>query len=135
MISKELLEEVLGERYISKLVDWFEVFDNTLSTYYDCGKYDEQGRPTGLGMEINIYELTHLCKEWAIRKEYQVSSGFGDEPAYRKANEKCYARLMWKNEQHEESDMYFITETEPEATFLACEWILKQEMDTKNERD
>ena len=98
MISKELLEEVLGERYIPRL-----------------------------GMEINTYELAHMCKEWAIRKEYQILSGFADRPAYRKANEKCYARLMWKNKQHEDSDMYFITETEPEATFLACEWILEND--------
>ena len=73
MISKELLSEVLGDEYKDRLVDWFQVEDNYLRTYYDCGKYDLQGRPTGLGIEINIYELAYKCKEWAFNNGYYLN--------------------------------------------------------------
>ena len=74
MISKELLSEVLGDEYKDRLVDWFQVEDNYLRTYYDCGKYDLQGRPTGLGIEINIHELAYLCKEWAYKQGFLIGS-------------------------------------------------------------
>ena len=74
-MSKELLIEVLGSEYKQRLVDWFQIEDdNFLRTYYDCGSYDDKGRPTGLGLEINIYEFAFKCKEWALSKGYFIYS-------------------------------------------------------------
>ena len=74
-ISKELLIEILGSEYKQRLVDWFQIEDdNFLRTYYDCGSYDDKGRPTGLGLEINIYEFAFKCKEWALKQGYFIYS-------------------------------------------------------------
>ena len=74
-ISKELLIEVLGSEYKQRLVDWFQIEDdNFLRTYYDCGSYDDKGRPTGLGLEINIYEFAFKCKDWALTNGYFIYS-------------------------------------------------------------
>lgn len=123
MISSELLEVVLGNDYKPRLFDWFEVEDNTLTSYYDCGKFDELGRPTGLGYEINIHELAHKCKEWANTKGYWVHS------------HGCWTL---NGDKYIESGSAFISlnsdipnelfriklDTEPEAIFKACQWIL-----------
>ena len=127
-ISKDLLSEVLGDDYNDRLVDWFQIEDNYLKTYYDCGRYDYKGRPTGLGIEINIYELAHKCKEWTMNKEYQIISGLSDEPAHRKQDEKAYAKVLWYegDDVHREyKDMYFMANTEVEAVIKASEYIFK----------
>ena len=119
--SKELLNEVLGDEYNDRLVDWLQIEDNYLRTYYDCGRYDSKGRPTGLGIEINIYELAHRCKEWALLKGYYFSIysfnfSFNTEQEHKVrlllGNEVVY----WGNDSCEE--------TEPEAIFKACQWII-----------
>ena len=81
-ISKELLIEVLGSEYNQRLVDWFQIEDdNFLRTYYDCGSYDDKGRPTGLGLEINIYEFIHLnLKQWANFKNVFNMIDWSGEP-------------------------------------------------------
>lgn len=115
--SKELLSEVLDQDYNDRLVDWFQIEDdNYLRTYYDCGKFDEQGRPTGLGIEINIYELAHKCKEWALKNEHNLLSYLSDRNGIQESFVQLY---NYKT---------FITtiraDTEPEAIFQACQWIL-----------
>ena len=111
-ISKELLIEVLGSEYKQRLVDWFQIEDdNFLRTYYDCGSYDDKGRPTGLGLEINIYEFAFMCKEWVNKQEYWANSGY-DNKYY------CMLRDMPDNQ-------WFYADTEVEAIFKACEWLLE----------
>ena len=108
MISKELLDEVLKEKVlfigsINKSILNYEVYSD-----FTCDK-------VAYG-EINIYELAHKCKEWAFNKGgIDITSGkrlgldgweclvfFGVIPC------DCY-----------EAD------TEPEAIFKACQWILE----------
>lgn len=116
MISKELLSEVLDKDYDDRFVDWFQIEDdNYLRTYYDCGNYDELGRPTGLSLEINIYELTHKCKEWALTKGYILES-WTTKPAHSGVEAYCKSSNI---------DRFpFQADTEPEAVFRACEYIL-----------
>ena len=58
LISKELLSKVLN-RNILKI----KIFSNCVGYFYD-EKYDE----------INIFELAHKCKEWALNKNYEIWS-------------------------------------------------------------
>lgn len=120
-ISKELLSEVLGDEYNDRLVDWFQIEDNYLRTYYDCGRYDYKGRPTGLGIEINIYEFAFKCKEWAYSTYGIMIQSY---PYCGKSRADALKGL--------EVDEVFKENTEVEAIIKACEWILKeQNNDTK----
>ena len=119
IISKELLIAVLGSEYNQRLVDWFQIEeDNFLRTYYDCGSFDDKGRPTGLGLEINIYEFAHKCKEWVLSKGYSQLSGKDD--IYEKGEGFVCSvgstTLLIKD---------FYADTELEAILKACEWVLE----------
>ena len=123
MISKELLIEVLGSEYKHRLVDWFQTDeDNFLRTYYDCGSYDDKGRPIGLGLEINIYELAHKCKEWAYKKGYILTPWKRDGEWY-----GCEVRDITSEDiVMINGKTYTRSKLEPEAIFKACQWILEQ---------
>ena len=124
--SKELLSEVLGDEYNDRLVDWFQIEDNYLRTYYDCGRYDYEGRPTGLGIEINIYELAYKCKVWATENKYTILT--------EDMNPNGYFTYVLSNKESIENYGYLCehkvikdiphNKTEPEAIFAACQWIL-----------
>ena len=123
-ISKELLIEVLGSGYKQRLVDWFQIEDdNFLRTYYDCGSYDDKGRPTGLGLEINIYEFAFKCKEWILNKEYHINTSEDS------INNYIYLYKMIKNDLGYEIDksngVQFDSKGYIYNLFEACEWILK----------
>ena len=68
--------------------------------------------------EINIHELAHKCKEWAYNKGFMLLSGL-----YIRGKIWCeiYKPLDLNN-----TITQFGEDTEPEAIFKACEWILKQ---------
>ena len=110
-INEDLLSEVLELKRINKIY----IEDNIL---YFCE----------LNKGINIYELAHKCKEWAMNKGFQIISGLSDEPAYRSSDEKAYAKVLWYegDDVHREyKDMYFMANTEIEAVIKASEYILK----------
>ena len=100
MISKELLSEVLG-------------FDPVVVEYEGsmviCYEYSAKGKPVN-GHEINIHELAHKCKEWAL-KVYNISlqSNFYLDVSF------CGFNGNSKR---------FEAESEPEAIFKACQLIL-----------
>ena len=87
---------------------------------------------SNLGMKmVNIYEFAYLnLKQWAMNKGYQIISGLSDEPAYRKQDEKAYAQIRYYTEDEfgngEYEELYFMADTEVEAIFKACEYILKE---------
>ena len=98
MISKKLLSGVLNYDVIE--LSGPDMFFNTIS--YSDG-YEER--------KINTYELMHKCKEWAYEK-YDISI------------------LSLRKSASINSDKHlapFTADTEPEAIFKACEWILKNE--------
>ena len=123
MISKELLSVVLGIpllhiRY-NDTTNLYEIFKEDLFNWSD-GSY---GRWSNL--EVNIYEFAHKCKEWAVNlspNKHALSSypRWGDIRNYKKTNGSYYIC------QHLVSGVQFEAETEPEAIFKACEWILEQ---------
>ena len=101
MISKELLSEVLDIeiKEIGKLVEGI-----LLSFRY----------PTHWGY-CNIYELAHKCKEWAISKGWVL---------HEVRNLKEY--IIYFSGDFREPSNDFRADTEHEAIFQACEWILKE---------
>jgi len=103
MISKELLSEVLGcdycsLKYSSTTIHYEYEFDVMWSKAMQKNK-----------AKINIYELAHKCKEWALTEGFIIYSS-------------CKSASIYKDLEY----LYGASNepTEPEAVFKACQWIL-----------
>ena len=85
--------------------------------------------------ETNVNDFFFDCKEWAMSKGYQIISGPSDEPAYRRRDEKAYAKINYYSEDEignrEYKDMYFMANTEVEAVIKASEYVLKELYENK----
>jgi len=81
---------------------------------------------------INIYELAHKCKEWAWRTEnVRLETGrmYGLTTEAHNCRIDVYSgHKFYFNGRYKD----FTANTEPEAIFKACEWILKQNKGDKN---
>ena len=124
MISKELLSQVLDKKVVVDDISNIELKENTITFIEDYWDEDE-GSGFYRSHTINIYELAHKCKEWAVNlspNKHALSSypRWGDIRNYKKTNGSYYIC------QHLVSGVQFEAETEPEAIFKACEWILEQ---------
>lgn len=106
MISKELLGEVL-ERDVDKVKD---IEANTL--IYGCAHSD------GWYDEISAFELAHKCKEWAIKIDYKIESHIHF------INKRIIGVASFNTQDN--TTKFFQADTEHEAIFKACEWILKE---------
>ena len=108
--NKKLLKEVLKDRFKDVVIDGCvisEKNDNTLKIFMNiCFCY-----------EINIYELAHKCKEWAISKGYYLYSVIVNKEAYAYITYPCNTSLRLFS-----CHSY----TEPEAIFKACEYIMEK---------
>ena len=60
--------------------------------------------------EFNIYELAHRCKEWAAYR-HECFINIFQKTSYNKYTAKLDGKV-------------FQSDTEPEAIFKACQWIL-----------
>ena len=75
---------------------------------------------------INIYELANKCKEWALANGYNLWSGYAPK-------DKKFAVNFYLIKENIEIDCdESLADTEVEAIFKACEWILKQKLDNSN---
>ena len=109
-ISKELLSEVL------KLdAKPYNIDTKGRTLYYSV--YEDRYECDILDNEINIYELAHKCKEFALSIGYELRSW----------DKRC--------EIIELSRKYYIdvptakADTELEVIFKACEWLLENKKD------
>ena len=112
MISEELLSQVLNENVVGTVL---YVDDNEML-------YFSQENGDG-GSYINIYELAHKCKEWALRNRYILES-LSNRSCIMGEEYEYYATLKIHKEV---SSMLFHNidaDTEQEAIFEACQWIL-----------
>ena len=100
MISKELLSEVINQN-----VKVIVLKENTV--FYQC--------EDGFDDLINIHELAHKCKEWALSVYDSI-----DFMVYGRS--QCDITIFT---QPDDIKYNFNADTEPEAIFKACEWILK----------
>ena len=122
MISKELLSTVLDNEVPYQVkVHKIIIKNNSLNYFYNSK--DSGGGLFEANEYINIYELAHKCKEWAVNlspNKHALSSypRWGDIRNYKKTNGFYYIC------QHLVSGAQFEAETECEAIFKACQWIL-----------
>jgi len=128
--SKKLLSAVLNKKVVN-VIKLHEKHTNTLELLIK--KRDD--KEYTVKTYINIYELTHKCKEWALTKNLFLSSDVSrclpaDSPNridiwYCSIGYKVYVcpsgkRSLCTGCKHSE-----IENTEPEAVFKACEWIIE----------
>ena len=110
MISKELLSEVLGIGvYQSIRKDEYAYNDIKLNIINTELLYDY----------VNIYELAHKCKEWALENGYVINSGATT------SNDWCSTiyKVIKENPYIKELSHTW-EQTEVESIFKACQWIL-----------
>lgn len=111
--SKELLSEVLEINDINLII--YDIDFPNIIEYTQYANITRGVRST----EINIYELAHKCKEWAISKGYDVLSGGLEAGLY-----SCYIDYADKRYTLQMSPLYHTFEdTEPEAIFNATQYI------------
>ena len=121
MISKELLSTVYP-------------IDETTETY--VGIQESTGRVMWFGKEYNdcrseidIHRVAHKCKEWLYDNFYKLprasECGSWHRMYFEKDNDAWFINIEWSDEQIYYS---FRGETEPEAIFKACEWILTKDI-------
>jgi hypothetical protein len=126
MISKELLSKVLGLTTICSNMYWYE--GNVLVYHWKGNSklwFEHRSR-------INIYELAHRCKEWAVmlhpnKQAFSSYPRWGNFKDYLETNGRYYIC------QHLVSGAQFEAETEPEAIFKACQWLLDNITKDNNE--
>lgn len=110
MISKELLQDVLDMKNIN--ISYVDADSENNICYGLTWKYSET---------INIYELTHKCKEWALNQDYVIKTFYDhDGSAFANISSGIISLVEIKQMTHK-------SDTEPAAVFKACEWILKEQ--------
>ena len=113
MISKELLNKVLNIEIVSYQMKQ----KNILAYEYNKVSKNQWSGKTFCNRSINTYELAHKCKEWALKHHYKVISKPDNVPGLWEA----YVNLSLTSKHGEVAD------TEPEAIFKACQWILTKD--------
>lgn len=111
--SKELLTEILKEnvKEVYEIGSNPNFKDNTLLFNLNgCGEL----------CNINIHELAHKCKEWAYTQGYILFSKI----RLNSSLASCYFDTMGKHDYEDDYKNDFRADTEPEAIFKACQWIL-----------
>lgn len=116
MISKKLLKNVLyGES-----IDNISIISNDITfeySHYVNGVFQYRRKT-----DINIYELAHKCKEWALSKGYIINSGATtsndwSSTIYKVIKENPYIKEL----------SHTWGQSENEAIFRACQWILTKD--------
>ena len=122
--SKELLSEVLGLKVcevvsitLEKNTDFMRLDYECIKILIDEGLANKQGLVRGYSVRyINIHELAHKCKEWALKQNHSLTSW-----AYKTDSAFCEI-----GSREDDDYMFFEATTEVEAIFKACEWIMEQ---------
>jgi hypothetical protein len=112
MISKELFNKVMDREVRIEAV--LDSKPNELIYSYKLEGHDDC---KWVGTYINIYELQHKVKEW-LQKQTSFNINFRDD-WWDRLEPKVYVDLY-------DMRKTFYADTEPEAIFLAGEWILKE---------
>ena len=127
MISKELLSEVLNIEIVSYQMKQ----KNILAYEYNKVSKNQWSGKTFCNRSINIYELAHKCKEWALDNRWIISTmPMLTEKKWRNtsvrlshfysAGKDRYLDGIYHNGRIE-------ADTETEAIFKACQWILDKD--------
>ena len=108
-ISNELISEILGK----KVSMWG--CDSIGGSVIEIGIHLPSGGR--LYKQLNIYEFTSKCKEWAYNKNYYIYSTV------------CFAHegasYITKDDNIDKRLKTFLADTEVETIIEACNWILE----------
>ena len=143
MISKELLSEVLGREVTNIIIDWNTIHISPYTEKEICpscgcgikhvnhriwacvnnacsvsGDYEFSEPIYSDDSSINIYELAHMCKEWAKDEGYFILSA---SDGYCVVEDTATFTLQFSITRPEE--LKCLSYPEPEAVFKACQWI------------
>ena len=125
LLNKELLSEILD-------IDTPNNIELTYGSEYENNikqslllSYSDGSEP----IIINIYELAHKCKKWANKQGYAILSTVHIE-----ADKTHFGEFGVLDSKTLKYVIKGLADTEVEAIFKACEWILEQEA-KDNERD
>ena len=118
MTSKELLNKVLNIEIVSYQMKQ----KNILAYEYNKVSKNQWSGKTFCNRSINIYELAHKCKEWALSKGYIINSGATtsndwSSTIYKVIKENPYIKEL----------SHTWGQSENEAIFRACQWILDKD--------
>lgn len=122
MISKEMSKELFEQVMDIKLGNIYNKEQELIATdkaamYTDISKEYRIGDSIDI---INIHVLAHKCKEWAYKQGYVILSGHS---AYGIGVFFCSCK-GWLSENYDKR-IEINHNTEPEAIFKACQWILE----------
>ena len=123
MISKALLSEVL--KLDVKELEFNFKYNYIRYGYWNSCVNNRNEDISGVDyLKINIYELAHKCKEWVLKQGYYFSTySFNFDS---NTEQEHRIRLLIGNDV-----VYFgndsSMETEVEAIFNACQWILDKD--------
>lgn len=123
IISKELLSVILNTNVI-------EVYYHKNQGWKYKTKMERLGWVSQFEVPLpNIYELAHKCKEWAYEKKYYIQSYLSTDMPFGCA----ILDTIFDDEQIVDNNIFY-ADTEPEAIFKACQYILEVEHDDRLQR-
>ena len=102
MISKELLSEIMDDKVKS-----IRIMNNTIFIYFENNNQE---------YFIDIYELTHKCKAWALSQGYYFELNICLSVVHLK---------LWKDVGITKLFKSFKGSKEIEVYYKACQWILE----------
>jgi hypothetical protein len=118
IISKELLSIVFGGEKVQHIIEdsafaeekyYEELEDSEVLIVYAGGAFNKW----------NIHELAHKCKEWAFKEGYTFSFY-----RYKIDNYRHTIYIYKEGDSIDGIGDVISFDTEPEAIFKACQWIL-----------
>jgi len=109
-ISKELLSEVLAQPTKIDIYS-IEKYNNNALIY----KWKSSIDNSEVTAVINIYELAHKCKQWALKSKLNILL------TVEFRIEDVLVRLI-----RYDLDEYFTAQSEPEAVFKATSYVMEQ---------
>ena len=68
---------------------------------------------------INIYELMHMCKDWAYTNGYKIKS-------YKEGTFMYEAEIREKMCREGQDHWYMTGDSEPDIIFRSCFWLMKK---------
>ena len=118
-ISKELVSKVLG-----KEISQIQIVGNTLNYVIPNAESQEDDELAyiDLGLNINIYEFAFKCKEWAYKNFKIMLLSHCSGQCYINGDLSPLMLNWWNGTKSYQVE----SDTEVEAIFKACNWLLEQ---------
>ncbi len=121
MISKELLSVVFDKEITE--VEYCETCKSKILDLVIPESIVFRTKDNKYGMWRNVHDVANECKKWAYSQGYVLFSKI----RLNSSLASCYFDVMGKHDYEDDYHNDFRAETEPEAIFKACQWILTKD--------